>query len=181
MGHAGVQLDSQLDNAGAPLPREALAGQALPGRPCPVAASMALIGEKWSMLALREVFLGNHRFNDIARNTGAPRDRLAARLRALEAAGILERREYSTAPARYGYHLTPAGKALSPVMRALVAWGNTWAIESPRMAHQHHDHDLDLIEVCRTCGEQVHSRDTSVRVLASGWDKTGPIEVALTE
>ena len=59
---------------------------------------MALIGEKWSMLALREVFLGNHRFNDIARNTGAPRDRLAARLRALEAAGILERREYATAP-----------------------------------------------------------------------------------
>ncbi len=104
-----------MDNAGAPLPYEALADHELPGRPCPVAATMALIGEKWSMLALREVFLGNHRFNDIARNTGAPRDRLAARLRALEAAGVLERREYSTAPARYSYHLTPAGKALSPV------------------------------------------------------------------
>ena len=109
----------QIDNAGAPLPREALAAQDLPGRPCPVASTMALIGEKWSMLALREVFLGNHRFTDIARNTGAPRDRLAARLRAVEAAGILERREYSTSPARFGYHLTPAGKALA---RSCARW-----------------------------------------------------------
>jgi DNA-binding HxlR family transcriptional regulator len=132
------------------------------------------------MLALREVFLGNHRFNDIARNTGAPRDRLAARLRALEAAGILERREYSTAPARYSYHLTPAGKALSPVMRAIVTWGNTWAIETPRMGYLHHDHELELTEVCATCGEQLRSRDTSVRVLAPGWDTTGPIESAAT-
>ncbi|HEX4428996.1 MAG TPA: helix-turn-helix domain-containing protein [Frankiaceae bacterium] len=180
MEHAGVQPDRLLDNGSAPLPREALADQDLPGRPCPVAASMALIGEKWSMLALREVFLGNHRFNDIARNTGAPRDRLAARLRALEAAGILERREYSSAPARYSYHLTPAGKALSPVMRALVTWGNTWAVETPRMGLAHHDHELDPIEVCRTCGEQVDSRDTKVRVLVPGWDTAGPIEASET-
>src|ERR1700760_456584 len=148
-----------MDNAGAPLPRDAVAELDLPGRPCPIASTMALIGEKWSMLALREVFLGNHRFNDIARNTGAPRDRLAARLRALEAAGILERREYATAPARFGYHLTPAGKALSPVMRALITWGNTWALEAPRTALQHHDHDLIATEVCGTCGEPVRSRD----------------------
>src|ERR1700761_5746257 len=166
-------VNTQPGNAGAPLPREAVAELDLPGRPCPVAATMALIGEKWSMLALREVFLGNHRFNDIARNTGAPRDRLAARLRALEAAGILERREYSAAPARYGYHLTPAGKALSPVMRALVNWGNTWAVDEPRMALRHGDHDLDPVEVCDSCGEPVRPRDVSVRVLAKGWDTTG--------
>ncbi len=177
MAHAVAKLE----NGGAPLPYEVLADHDLPGRPCPVAATMALIGEKWSMLALREVFLGNHRFNDIARNTGAPRDRLAARLRALEAAGVLERREYSSAPARYSYHLTPAGKALGPVLRALVAWGNVWALETPRTAYVHHeDHDLDLVEVCRTCGEQVHSRDTKVRVLVPGWDRTGPIEAGAT-
>jgi DNA-binding HxlR family transcriptional regulator len=136
---------------------------------------MALIGEKWSMLALREVFLGNHRFNDIARNTGAPRDRLAARLRALEAAGILERREYATAPARFGYHLTPAGKALSPVLRALITWGNTWAVDEPRIALQHHDHDLALTEACDTCGEPLRSRDVTVTVLAPGWEATGPV------
>ncbi len=170
----------ELDNRGAPLPREALADHELPGRPCPVAATMALIGEKWSMLALREVFLGNHRFSDIARNTGAPRDRLAARLRALETAGILERREYSSTPTRYGYHLTPAGKALSPVMRAIANWGNTWAVEEPRIVYRHGDHDLDLIEVCGTCHEPIRSRDVSVTVLAPGWDSTGPVEPAST-
>ena len=54
-------------------------------RVCSIARTLDIVGEKWALLALREVFLGNHRFNDIARNTGAPRDRLAARLRALEA------------------------------------------------------------------------------------------------
>ncbi len=168
------------DNAGAPLPSAAVAELDLPGRPCPVAATMALIGEKWSMLALREVFLGNHRFSDIARNTGAPRDRLSARLRALEAAGILERREYATAPARYGYHLTPAGKALSPVMRALITWGNTWAVDPPRTALRHHDHGLELTEVCGTCGEPVSPRDISVKGLVPGWDAAGPIEQPAT-
>ncbi len=128
--------DSHPPNGGAPDPREALAallaaGGALPGRHCPIASSLALVGEKWSLLALREVFLGHHRFTDIVRGTGAPRDRLAARLRALVDGGILERREYSTAPVRYGYHLTPAGRALGPVLRALIDWGNTWVMDKP--------------------------------------------------
>ena len=59
----------------------------LPGRPCSVAATLNLVGEKWALLAIREIGLGNRRFDQITRNTGAPRDRLAARLRALEAAG----------------------------------------------------------------------------------------------
>lgn len=165
---------TSLKNAGAPLPREALAGEELPGRPCPIASSLALIGEKWSLLALREVFLGNHRFNDIVRNTGAPRDRMAARLRVLVAAGILERREYSTSPARYGYHLTPAGRALGPVLRALARWGNAWAVDRPWLTMRHHDHPLDAMEVCRTCEEEVVERDLSVAVHARGWDAAGP-------
>ena len=53
----------------------------IPGRPCSMAATLSLVGEKWALLAIREIFWGNHRFDEIARNTGAPRDRLAARLR----------------------------------------------------------------------------------------------------
>src|ERR1700684_3574990 len=64
----------------------------LPGRPCSVAAALNLIGEKWTLLAVREITFGNKRFDAIARNTGAPRDRLAARLRTREAAGVGERR-----------------------------------------------------------------------------------------
>src|SRR4029079_2786961 len=65
----------------------------LPGPPCSIAAALDLIGDRWSLLAVREVMFGNHRFSEIARNTGAPRDRLAARLKVLVGAGGPERRQ----------------------------------------------------------------------------------------
>jgi DNA-binding HxlR family transcriptional regulator len=91
----------------------------LPGRPCSVAAALNLIGEKWALLAVREIAFGNKRFDAIARNTGAPRDRLAARLRALESGGVIERRQYSEHPPRYEYDLTEAGLELRGVLTAL--------------------------------------------------------------
>ena len=66
----------------------------LPGRPCAIAASLEVVGDRWSLLVVREVALGNHRFTEIARGTGAPRDRLTTRLRDLVDAGVLERRPY---------------------------------------------------------------------------------------
>ena len=69
---------------------------------------------------------GNHRFSQIARNTAAPRDCLAARLKALVAAGILQRRPYQSSPPRHDYHLTAAGRELVPVLHALRAWGDKW-------------------------------------------------------
>jgi DNA-binding HxlR family transcriptional regulator len=60
---------------------------------CSVARTLELVGEKWALLAVREVFLGNYRFDEMTRRTGAPRDTLAARLRTLVSAGILERRQ----------------------------------------------------------------------------------------
>ena len=97
----------------------------LPGRPCSVAAALNLVGEKWALLAVREIAFGNKRFDAIARNTGAPRDRLAARLRALEAGGVVERRQYSEHPPRYEYELTEAGLELRSVLIALRSWGTT--------------------------------------------------------
>lgn len=108
----------------------------LPGRPCPIAASLEVVGDRWALLAVREVSLGNHRFTDIAEGTGAPRDRLTARLKALVGAGVLERRPYSQAPPRFEYHLTEAGQALLPVLGQLLRWGRTWAVAAD-------DPDLD--------------------------------------
>ena len=161
------------ENGGAPLPREALDGQTIPGRPCPVAASLALIGEKWSLLALREIFYGNHRFTDIVRNTGAPRDRMAARLKALVEAGVLEQRPYADNPPRQGYHLTPAGRALQPVLRALVVWGNEWAVDEPRVELRHRDHAYEPVATCGTCDERVEPGDVRLKVLAPGWEAAG--------
>jgi DNA-binding HxlR family transcriptional regulator len=134
--------------------------ETLPGRPCPIAASLEVVGERWSLLVIREISLGKHRFSEIARGTGAPRDRLSARLSALVDAGVLERRPYSTAPPRSGYHLTAAGKDLMPVLQALLQWGNRWLTEEPPVylrhtAGGHGEHAVDGEWVCRTCGEPV--------------------------
>jgi DNA-binding HxlR family transcriptional regulator len=131
--------------------------QELPGRPCPIAASLELVGERWSLLVVREVSLGNHRFSEIAQGTGAPRDRLSARLTALVAAGVLEKRQYSTAPPRSGYHLTAAGRDLLPVLQALLQWGNRWLSEEPAMLLHHAGHAVDGEWTCRTCGEPVNA------------------------
>jgi len=147
----------------------------LPGRPCSVAATLNLVGEKWSLLAVREIAFGNKRFDMIARNTGAPRDRLAVRLRALEAAGIVVRRQYSDHPARYKYELTQAGRELREVLMAIRAWGDKWAVETPPAAFGHTcGEDLDAAVICRNCGAEVNPDDLKMRVLTPGWSREGP-------
>ena len=95
-------------------------------RECSIARTLEIVGEKWALLAVREVFLGNGRFDEMVRRTGAPRDTMAARLRALVGAGILERRQYSEHPARFEYHLTEAGRDLYPVILTLMRWGDRY-------------------------------------------------------
>lgn len=149
----------------------------LPGRPCSVAAALHLVGEKWSLLVVRELLLGNHRFDQLVRNTGAPRDRLAARLRALETAGVVERRAYQDRPPRYAYHLTGAGRELAPVIMALRAWGDRWFPDGPPMQLRHSCGEvLDVVRVCRHCGQEVHRRDVHPEVTAPGWDLAGPVD-----
>ena len=93
-------------------------------RQCSVARALDVVGEKWSLLAVREMMLGTHRFAEMVKYTGAPRDILTARLRKLEDKGLVERRQYSTKPERFEYHLTELGRALSPVIIALRQWGD---------------------------------------------------------
>ncbi len=101
----------------------------LPGRPCPIAASLELVGERWSLLVVRELSLGSHRFTDIVAGTGAPRDRITARLKALLEAGVIERRQYQSGPDRFEYHLTESGQALLPALEALLTWGRAYAVD----------------------------------------------------
>lgn len=147
----------------------------LPGRPCSMAAALNLVGEKWSLLAIREITFGNRRFDQIARNTGAPRDRLAARLRALEAAGVITRRRYSDRPPRYSYELTEAGRDLRTVLTALRRWGDKWADAPAGTAFVHScGHDIDAAVVCRHCGAEVTPGDVELKILAPGWSRQGP-------
>jgi DNA-binding HxlR family transcriptional regulator len=151
----------------------------LPGRPCSVAAALNLVGEKWALLAVREIAFGNRRFDAIARNTGAPRDRLAARLRTLEAAGVVTRRPYSEHPPRYEYELTEAGQELRAVLMALRTWGDKWAVDAPPSLFRHTcGNVLDPAVVCRHCGEEVDPDDLRLRVLVPGWTREGPTQDA---
>src|ERR1700751_5115161 len=93
-------------------------------RPCSIARTLDIVGEKWALRAIREVFLGNRRFDEMVRRTGAPRDTLAARLRTLVGAEILERRPYSEHPARFEYRLPAAARALYPFIVTLRRWGD---------------------------------------------------------
>ena len=93
-------------------------------RECSVARTLEVVGEKWTLLALRELMLGVHRFDEIAGYTGAPRDILTTRLRKLEANGLIERQLYQERPARYEYHLTALGRSLVPVVTMLREWGD---------------------------------------------------------
>jgi HxlR-like helix-turn-helix len=88
-------------------------------------------------------------------------------------AGVLEKREYSDAPPRSDYHLTRAGRELTPVLQALLEWGDEWAVAVPPITIQHHDQPLRSRTVCATCGQPVRQRDVRRVSNISGWDITG--------
>lgn len=96
----------------------------LKGRRCSIAGALELVGERWSLLVLRELSYGRQRFSDIQRNTGAPRDILTSRLRKLEEVGVLERVPDPLHPSRTVYQATRSGRALNPVLIALKEWGD---------------------------------------------------------
>jgi DNA-binding HxlR family transcriptional regulator len=132
-----------------------------------MASALSFLGEKWSFLVVRELALGVHRFDGIARNTGAPRDILTNRLRRLEAAGVLEKRLYQERPPRYEYRLTEAGDEIRPILLSLAEWGARWA--SPeRVTVWEHDcgAELELQHTCAACGGEVTGRDVRVKTYA---------------
>jgi DNA-binding HxlR family transcriptional regulator len=112
---------------------------------CPVARSQAVIGDRWAVLIVRELFMGNRRFDSL----------LAQRL---EADGMIQRNRYMDKPPRYEYELTEMGRAFYPVILALREWGETWC-KSPdedvavRYTHLTCGHDAGVGTVCEACGE----------------------------
>src|SRR5215470_9287412 len=98
------------------------------GQSCPLARALDVVGERWSLLILRELVRhGPQRFQELERNlAGVAPNTLSARLKALEAQGVIATRLYERHPPRYEYLLTDKGKALSPVLKALYAWGERY-------------------------------------------------------
>lgn len=134
-------------------------------RVCSIAAALTVLGEKWSLLVVRELALGVHRFDQIQRNTGAPRDILASRLRRLEESGVLEKRPYQERPLRHSYHLTESGSELRPILLSLSQWGEKWTDQVNAVDWVHTCGEVvDVTHTCKACGDEVTGLDLRPRL-----------------
>jgi DNA-binding HxlR family transcriptional regulator len=136
-------------------------------QPCSVARSVAVIGDRWTLMILRDCFLGIRRFEDFERRLGISRSIVADRLKHLVDEGVLRREPYQDRPVRHEYRLTEKGLALHPVIMAIVHWGDVhYAGEAgPPLLHRHKPCGCDFAPVmtCSECGEPVVAREVEVR------------------
>ncbi len=142
---------------------------------CSVAQTLEIIGEWWTLLILRDSFLGIRRFDDFVQRLGISRNVLADRLDTLVDAGVLERRPYDEGRGRYDYVLTDKGRALWPVLVTLRQWGDEWVVgqgnEPLLLEHRDHGHLTTAHLACDTCGERLDAR--SVRAVDGPGAGTG--------
>ena len=128
-----------------------------------------VIGDRWTLLVMREAYFGVRRYGEMARNLEISRKVLSSRLKALVAAGLLEKRRYRTDPDWYEYVLTPAGLDLYAAAAVLLHWAD---VHMPALGEQvtlHHrpcGHDTHARVVCAVCGADLDPRDIEVRMQA---------------
>jgi DNA-binding HxlR family transcriptional regulator len=124
---------------------------------CSLARALELIGDWWTPLVLRDLFLGVTRFDALTQDLGISRNLLTRRLKALEANGIVGRRAYQERPRRHEYFLTESGRDLVPILIALTAWGDRWAMpeEGAPILFRHNVCGCQFQPriVCNACGE----------------------------
>lgn len=122
-------------------------------QPCPVARSLDVIGEWWTLLIVRDAVRGARRFDEF-KGTGIADNILAARLKRLVEEGIFERRPYQEHPTRYEYILTEKGRGLGLVLTALRTWGQRWTRgkDLSRLSHGSSDHNVTARMFCEDCG-----------------------------
>lgn len=134
---------------------------------CSIARPLSFLGERWTLLVLRDLFLGRRRFDEIQGSLGVASNVLSQRLATLVDEGIAERHRYSEHPERFEYRLTQKGRDLQPVLMALLAWGDRYTAgsEGPPLEQVHTEcgHAFHAVPTCSECGEAVDSRTIRVR------------------
>jgi len=142
-----------------------------------VARALSVVGDRWTILVLREAFLRTRRFEDFQARTGAPRAVLTERLRALVDEGVLERVRYSEHADRFEYRLTEKGRHLYPVVVALLGWGDRWMNPSgePPVELRHRGCGSVMVPelACPVCGEWLEARDVEVSRMPARLGRTG--------
>jgi DNA-binding HxlR family transcriptional regulator len=137
---------------------------------CSIARTLEIVGERWSILVLRDVFLGVRRFDALQRNLGVARNVLATRLERLVGEGILEKVPYQERPPRYEYRLTEKGLDLWPIIVELLRWGDRYAAspEGPPVVLRHRDCGGRLGDrrICERCGRPLGVHDVRAERVA---------------
>jgi DNA-binding HxlR family transcriptional regulator len=135
---------------------------------CSVARALEVVGERWTLLVLRDIFLGNRRFDALQGHLGVARNVLQSRLERLLEHGVIEKVPYQERPVRHEYRLTPKGIDLWPTIVSLLQWGDRHAL-SPAgppvlLRHKECGGEVDGHRICTACGMPLEARD--VRAVA---------------
>lgn len=146
-----------------------------PALDCSVAKALEVIGERWSLLIVRDVMHGHRRFGEIQESLGIARNVLSARLQRLVDEDILERRAYQESPPRHEYFLTEKGLDLWPALIALLHWGDRYT-ERPEgpprvIVHKECGGEVNERGICEECGQVLNARDAR-QVPGPGWEAT---------
>jgi DNA-binding HxlR family transcriptional regulator len=133
---------------------------------CSIARTLDVIGEPWSPLILRDIFVGMNRFEQIQQDLGISRKVLTERLKWLVESGVLERHAYSQRPPRHEYRLTTKGTELCDLLLVMVRWGDRWLAgeAGPPVLYRHHACGrISHVELrCSECGEPMSATDIDV-------------------
>ncbi|MFN3608408.1 MAG: winged helix-turn-helix transcriptional regulator [Hyphomonas sp.] len=132
---------------------------------CSLARALAVVGDRWTLLVLREAFLRVRRFDEFQQRLGIARRVLTERLTHLVEQGVLEKVAYSQTPLRHEYRLTQKGLGLYPAMISLVHWGDEHYAgkNGPPLLHRHQacGHDFRSVLTCSECGEALDPKDVA--------------------
>ncbi len=133
-----------------------------------VAQCLGLLGDRWTLLAIRDLFLGRHRFEELLQHTGAVRSTLANRLKVLVEQGIVYRNPYQTSPLRHEYRLTPKGLGLYNFSLAIWCWEHLWSdkevfVLPPKLYHSRCGAYFTPVCSCTRCAKPVTSSTISNR------------------
>ena len=133
------------------------------GQHCSIAATLEIVGERWTLLILRDAFLGLRRFDEFQSSLGIARNVLSDRLGKLVEAGVLEKVRYSERPERFEYRLTPKGRELRVALAALRQWGDKHLLpEPPRLLRRRSDGTPVIAALVPEGAETVPNRDLEV-------------------
>ncbi len=130
---------------------------------CSIAGALEVVGERWSLLIIRDVLLGLRRFDELQGHLGIARNILQTRLTRLQEQGVIERQLYQEHPPRYEYRLTDKGLDLWPTIVSLMKWGDRYAAPAAGapvvIEHRGCGGTVDDHRICETCGARVEVRD----------------------